>query len=240
MNVFDILKDSQIFAGIDLNEVSAVADLCELKIFQKDEIVFNEGDPGDSLFLVNSGEIKIFKSITSHYEETLVRLGKGSVFGEMSFVDRMSRSTSAVALERSELLSLSRERFDRLIEKDPALGAEVMKRLSEIICQRIRTTNEKYKATVLWYLEITGLTYLSPYYLIENRIEVEIGFDRETALKGRIINAGKGETGYEVTLKDFMDRLYFIPYHAINYISFESNAIHSTTSSGYLATGGIL
>jgi hypothetical protein len=240
MNALDILKDSQIFAGMDLNKINVIANICEPITFQKDEIIFNEGDPGDSLLFIKSGEVKIFKSITSYYEETLARLGKGTVFGEMSFIDRVSRSTSAVATERTELLSLSRSKFDSIIASDQVLGTEVMKRLSQIISERIRKTNEMYKDTIIWYLEIMGVTSLSFYYIIQNRIEIEIGFNHGGVIKGRIINVGKGEAGYEVTLRDNMDRLYIIPYSAINYLSIDYALIQPPVSSIDPGRGGIL
>ncbi len=224
MKADQVLKDSPIFKGMDTAKVEAIAKISEPIKLQMGDLVFSEGDSGDKLFIVDSGNIKIFKSISSYFEETLTYIGRGGVFGEMSFIDLVTRSSSAIATQPSDLFSLSRTKFDELID-EPILGLELMDRLSRIISKRIRITNEKYKETAVWGQEIMRLTSLSFEYLIQNKIDVEIQFTDNKALTGQIVNFGQGETGHELTLKDNKDRLYLIPYYSILCLRLDSALI---------------
>jgi CRP-like cAMP-binding protein len=237
MKAFQVLKDSPICKGMDQKKIDAIAEICEPIKLQNGDLVFNEGDSGDTLFIVDSGNIKIFKAISSYYEETLAHIGRAGVFGEMSFIDLVSRSSSATATQRSDLFSLSRSKFDELME-DPTLGLELLDRLSRIISDRIRITNDKYKEAVIWGQEIMRLTSLSFEYLIQNKIDVEVSFSNEQTLRGQIVNLGQGETGKEVTLKDAQDRLYLIPYYSILCLRLDSALIRSFGSAESLQKPG--
>lgn len=238
MKAFKVLKDSPICKGMDHKKIEAIAEICEHINLQKDDLVFSEGDSGDNLFIVDSGRIKIFKAISSYYEETLAHIERGGVFGEMSFIDLVSRSSSAMATQRADLFSLSRSKFDELME-DPALGFDLMDRLSRIISNRIRITNDKYKEAVIWGQEIMRLTALSFEYLIQNKLDVEVSFSNERTLRGQIMNFGQGETGHEVTLKDSKDRLYIIPYYSIFCLRLDSALIKGFESAeSYGKPGG--
>ena len=90
--------------------------------FKRGEVVFHEGDPGDTLHLIEVGHVAIRTSTPMGEVATLVVLGRGDVFGDQALLDPNSRRTaSALAVEVTETLSLSRDRFEHLRRTEPAV-----------------------------------------------------------------------------------------------------------------------
>jgi len=105
--------------------------------------ICREGDVGDFIGLVVSGRLRVSKTDDFGSERGLDSLGAGMSFGEMAFVDGRTRSANVTAAEESVVLLLSREEFDHLAEKRPALAVEL---LLQIICHlshRLRQTTDR-------------------------------------------------------------------------------------------------
>jgi signal transduction histidine kinase len=101
------------------------------------EIVFREGDQGDAMYLIRSGRVAVVKG---DFAAPLVLAcwGAGEVVGEMALLEEKPRSASIVALEDSRLLRISRQRFQKLLSKEPAIGMQMMETLSS----RLRELDE--------------------------------------------------------------------------------------------------
>ncbi len=90
--------------------------------FRRGEVVFHVEDPGDALFVVTSGEIKIVLPSEEGSEPViLTTIGRGGFFGELALLDGRPRSASAIAVRAVEALVLRRDAFDRLVDAEPAL-----------------------------------------------------------------------------------------------------------------------
>ena len=89
--------------------------------FQRNEVIFHQGDPGDSLHVVNSGAVKIVLPSPEGMEAIIATLRPGDFFGELSLLDGAPRSATAVALEASETLALPRDAFRELLDQDTGL-----------------------------------------------------------------------------------------------------------------------
>lgn len=102
--------------------------------YAKGEVIFLQGDPGTSLFIVESGRVKITLSSPEGAEVVLARLGPGDYFGELALLDGEPRSADAIAVEPSRLLLLPRDAFLHLLQSDPAFALDLL----ALVCRRLR------------------------------------------------------------------------------------------------------
>ena len=102
------------------------------RAFLKDQIVFCEGEPGDELFVIQKGSVKIVK-ITDDNEILLAVLKAGDIFGEMALLESKPRAAGAVAYENCQLMAVNRENFQQMIKAQPQLIAKLTTLLAERI-----------------------------------------------------------------------------------------------------------
>jgi CRP-like cAMP-binding protein len=103
-----------------------------VRSFTKDQIVFCEGEPGEELFIIQKGAVKIIK-ITDNNEILLAVLKQGDIFGEMALLESKPRAAGAVAYEDCQLMAVNRENFQQMIKTQPQLIARLTTLLSERI-----------------------------------------------------------------------------------------------------------
>ena len=103
-----------------------------VRSFAKGSIVFCEGEPGDELFIIQKGSVKIIK-ITDNNEILLAVLKTGDIFGEMALLESKPRAAGAVAYEDCQLMAVNRENFQVMIKSQPQLIARLTTLLSERI-----------------------------------------------------------------------------------------------------------
>src|SRR5207237_9525402 len=111
-----LLKQAAIFQDLDEGELARVAEVCREQKFTAVEYVFKEGEPGNRLFLISEGEVRISRTIPGSGEEALVVLTPGACFGEMAVFDRSERSTAAMANWPCTLVTISRSDFTLLFD----------------------------------------------------------------------------------------------------------------------------
>ena len=105
--------------------------------------IFQYGDPGDKLFIILEGKVRISREVAGMGEEALAVLGSGEIFGEMSLIDEAPRSADARVHERCRLLVITKESFDDLLFLHKDLAYEVLWNCVRILSTRLRETNEK-------------------------------------------------------------------------------------------------
>ena len=94
-----------------------------LRRFARGEVVFHEGDPGDTLHLIAKGRVAIRVATALGDTATLAVLGAGDFFGELALLEERPRTASVVALEKTETLALHRDDFDRMTHDHPSVHA---------------------------------------------------------------------------------------------------------------------
>ena len=114
--------------------------------FQGAETVFKEGEPGNRLYIIAEGEVRISRNIPGSGEEALAVLKKGSVFGEMAILDRSERSTDAIANADSVLLTISRSDFELLMDFNRDIAYKVLWAVVRLLSSRLRTTNDNLRS----------------------------------------------------------------------------------------------
>lgn len=127
-----------LFAGFSKEEIDTLAGFLRLRRHPKGSIVFHKGDPGTTLYIVQSGEVKLTLSSAGGNEIILALVGSGGFFGELALLDGEARSANAVARIACELLALEREHLLRFLEQRPRAAASLLAALS----RRLRRTTE--------------------------------------------------------------------------------------------------
>jgi CRP-like cAMP-binding protein len=129
-----VLKSLNLFKDTPENILADLAPLMKEMQYEQGTEIFKEGDTGDCMYIIQQGNIKIHKGNT-----TLAILKEKEVFGELSLLDADTRSASATADTDCILYKIDQEPFYELMDERP----EVAKGFIKILCQRLRTMNEK-------------------------------------------------------------------------------------------------
>ena len=144
------LKQVSIFKGLDDKEVHDLITIAKKRIFRSGEVIFHRDDPGQMLYIIKEGKVKICLISPDGQEISLVVFGKGEYFGEFALLDGLPRSANAIALEKVECYTLLRSDFHSVIKKNPKIAIQVM----EVLCERLRKTDQKVEDLIV--LDVYG------------------------------------------------------------------------------------
>ena len=133
------LKAVPFFTQLSDRELDVVRAVATEKGYPKNAVVLTEGEMGDSLFMIQSGKVKVFIGDEDGREITLKILGPGDFFGEMSMIDKQPRSASVTTIEAATFLVLSHAAFERCVEQAPRIANMVMR----VLAQRVREADRK-------------------------------------------------------------------------------------------------
>jgi CRP/FNR family transcriptional regulator len=137
--VVDVFIEHPNFVQFTKEELKTLSKHCKTKRIDADEILFNEGEAGLSMFIVKKGSIKILKM--GYLGETVIaQINPGEFVGEMAVIDGSPRSAAAKAAVNSELLELSLTNFSKLKEEHPQIAIKIMDLLLRILSVRLRNT----------------------------------------------------------------------------------------------------
>jgi CRP/FNR family cyclic AMP-dependent transcriptional regulator len=138
------------FGGLDPDALERLAASMRSRRFRRGEVIFHIGDPGDALFVIVSGEVKISLPSETGDEAILATLRPGDVFGELALLDGAPRSASASALMPTETVILPRDRFRELIATETGVRDALLASIAGEL-RRLTTHVEE-----LHFLDITG------------------------------------------------------------------------------------
>jgi CRP-like cAMP-binding protein len=125
------LRRCSLFAQADAPTLETVARTLRRRRFKRNGVIFHQGDPGDSLFIVESGRVKVVVLSSEGADDAIIAtLGPGMFFGELALLDGAAHSASAIAVEPSETLILDRESFDRLMDTEPRFRRAILAALA--------------------------------------------------------------------------------------------------------------
>lgn len=137
------LTQSPLFRNLDEMERAQILIIGHLRSFKAGEIIFQEGDAGDGLYMVVNGSVRISKQSATG-EEALAVLEPPAYFGEMALIDLSARAASAIANEASGLFFIPLQELRALIEAQHKIALKILYALCEVLAQRLRETNERY------------------------------------------------------------------------------------------------
>lgn len=139
------LRHVNIFASTSREFLQSIATVLEGVEVKKQQNIFRKGDPGDSMYIITQGLVRIHDG-----NHVLSRLGINDVFGEYALIDDEPRSASVTAEETSYFLRLSRSDFEQLLEKNPGLANGILR----VLIRRMRNMNELEEKLAKSYIKI--------------------------------------------------------------------------------------
>jgi diguanylate cyclase (GGDEF)-like protein len=154
--IVGLLRSASLFSALGEEELQALAEYAELTHHRKGEVILRAGDPSDSLYIVQRGEVVISKEVASGQSITLASFIAGDCFGELDFFSRTPRNATAAAEEDTVLLAFPRRTvsFDSLIATRPRVFAKVLHAFLVTVAQRIRATNRLITENAPWVKEL--------------------------------------------------------------------------------------
>lgn len=138
-----LLRASPVFGGAPAASLDALAALLEPRVFEDGERVVGENEPGDGLYFVVSGTLRVAKRLEGGQEKELAELRAGDCLGEMEALGAARRSASAYARGRAELLRLPGPALKAWTDAEPRAGAAVYFALAKMQSARLRNTSEE-------------------------------------------------------------------------------------------------
>ena len=139
-----------LFQDLEDRELEQVLSRTRPREFPAGRVIIQEGDPGDSVYIMISGEVEITKQLTlvldkdTPKERVMIRLKAedGVYFGEMSLLENDPRSATVTALSDCRVLELYQKDFLELVRNDPAMGLKVLLRLAQLLSRHLRKTDQ--------------------------------------------------------------------------------------------------
>jgi CRP-like cAMP-binding protein len=138
MSHVDLLKKVSLFQNVEDSELTKVANLLSPRECPKDTHIVTQDEPGDAMFIIAKGRVKVVLYGDNGREVILTLLKAGEFFGEMALLDDLPRSANVIAHEDSQVLVLKRDQFAEHIKNSPTTALNVMAELS----RRLRRADE--------------------------------------------------------------------------------------------------
>jgi len=141
-----LIKQAALFADLDETELARVAEICQEQQFKSAQTIFKENEPGNRLYIIAEGEVRISRIVPGSGEEALAVLKKGACFGEMAVFDRSSRSTDAIANTDCNLITITRSDFEMLLDFERDLAYKILWSVVRLLSERLRVTNDNLRS----------------------------------------------------------------------------------------------
>ncbi len=130
MSKAGILRGIPLFVGLNDEELHDLAESLGRRVFGRGVVIFQDGSPGDTLYIIESGKVRIFGVSESGREISVNVYGPGEFFGELSALDGLPRSAGAVAVEDTVTFTLHRDNLMRRLEASPRMALSIIRVLS--------------------------------------------------------------------------------------------------------------
>ena len=144
------LRACALFAKVSDAQLEQLARVLRHRRFRRNEVIFHQGDPGDSLHIIAEGAVKIVLPSAEGEEAIIATLRVGDFFGELALLDSAPRSATATALEATETLVLPRDVFRQVLDEEPSLRDAL---LAGMVAELRRLTGQVEE---LYFLDLAG------------------------------------------------------------------------------------
>ena len=140
--IIQCLKKITIFSQLDAEELDLMADQLHLLRSSKGNVIFKEGDSGDFVCFVVDGILEVVKVAADGSERSIAKLISGCSIGEMAVVGSFPRSATVRARSEATLLTLKRDRLERICREQPQIGVKIFKAIAQLLSMHLRNTSE--------------------------------------------------------------------------------------------------
>ena len=145
MHNVELLHSVPIFSDLPRSALSKIAERMVSRSYSKGQMILLEDALGETFFVIASGSVKITRLSDDGREVILAMLGEADFFGEMSLLDGEGRSANVVALEDSEVLTLTRSDFLEILEQYPKIAISLLEELT----RRLRKSDQQIESLSL-------------------------------------------------------------------------------------------
>lgn len=145
LNARTIIERNSLFRGLAPSTLEQITNLASRRTYKSGAVVFLRGDPGDSLYGVVTGRVRISASAPGGKEIFLNIMEPGDAFGEIALLDGQPRTAAATTLSATELIVIQRNHFLALMQREPKLAVHLI----ELLCRRVRWTSEQMEDSSL-------------------------------------------------------------------------------------------
>ena len=144
-DILRTLKSIPLFAELSSRDWRDLAPLFHQRWFQDGEVIFEAGTPGLGMYIIIQGGVRVAAEQMGR-EVEIARLEPGSFFGEMSLLDEIERSATVLAVGETQLVGIFRPQFHDLTTQRQKLGVVLLRRLAQIVVQRLREADRRLSA----------------------------------------------------------------------------------------------
>lgn len=151
MASFEDLKTTMLADGLYEEDLKMLADIAKVQEHYKNGIIFKENDVEDSIYVLLEGKVAIERRILPNQQAIhahIQNVRRGQLFGEMGFIERRSRSATAIAKSHVRLLQFDIRDLEHLIEQHDKFGVRLYRTIAELLSRRLRRMNDQWIRTV--------------------------------------------------------------------------------------------
>lgn len=134
------LKKIHIFSDLQVRELAAISSVTVERDYAKDEVVVREDEPGDTMFLIISGEVSVIRNLGEEHEKFIAKITEDDYFGEMALFEDKPRSATVKTTTDAKLLVLGKLEFEEIMREFPQISINICR----VFSQRIRDLQEKF------------------------------------------------------------------------------------------------
>ena len=145
-----LLAKTPLFATLEAEELRELAKTMRRRTFRAGEVIFHRDDPGQVLYIIREGKVRIYVTSPEGQEVALAVFGPNDSFGEMALLDGQARSASAIALDSVDTYTLQRSDFVNVVTRHPRIAVQVM----SVLSRRLRQTDTMIED--LLFLDVHG------------------------------------------------------------------------------------
>ena len=141
VEIANMLESADMFRDFNRQDIESFARYFQAYAAPKGVMVLEEGRRESYMFVIASGKLDIFKNSSNHDEKKIATVRAGKTIGEMSILDGMNHSASAVVVEPATLLLLTRGKFELFMESEPEVALKVLRKMAQLMSLRLRQTS---------------------------------------------------------------------------------------------------
>ena len=145
-----VFENVPLFSGLNESELSILAQHANIRTYPKNTVVINEGDEANALYVLLSGQVKVYLSNEEGKEIIVNMQGPCEHFGELALLDSTTRSASVMTTEKTKLAVISKPDFQRMLADNPGIALSLIRDLT----RRVRVLSENVKSLAL--LDVYG------------------------------------------------------------------------------------
>jgi len=140
----NVFRKIPLFRNLGKNHFKHLFEILHHRSYQMNEYIFYQGDPGNALYIIVEGSIKIKQFSESGTEIDLVELNSGDFLGELALIDDDIRSASAIASTNTKLAVIFKSDLNAFMKRYPIAGVEIMRNMSHVLSTRLKNLNSDY------------------------------------------------------------------------------------------------